>query len=76
MQSLLKPDIAANRSIGETLTRMVQSEGIFRPVRGMSAVVVGSGPAHALYFSCYEYLKGTMVQRIHNPRYNTLVYGN
>jgi len=35
----------------------VRYEGVMRPVRGMSAVVFGAGPAHALYFSCYEKMK-------------------
>lgn len=30
---------------------------IFRPVRGMGAVVLGAGPAHALYFGTYEHTK-------------------
>ena len=25
--------------------------------RGMGVVATGAGPAHALYFSCYEYAK-------------------
>lgn len=28
-----------------------------RPLRGASAVVIGAGPAHALYFSSYEFTK-------------------
>lgn len=28
-----------------------------RPLRGASAVVIGAGPAHALYFSSYEFSK-------------------
>ncbi|KAG1666546.1 Mitoferrin-1 [Nymphon striatum] len=52
---ILKPCPEAHyRSVGEAFYKMVRYEGIFRPVRGMSAVVVGAGPAHALYFSCYE----------------------
>ena len=39
---------------------MMRQEGIFRPFRGMSAMAIGAGPAHALYFSCYEYLKERM----------------
>lgn len=60
------------RGIGEVLQRMVSQEGILRPVRGMGAVVVGAGPAHALYFSCYEFLKETMTL---NGLNNHLAYG-
>jgi hypothetical protein len=29
----------------------------FRPLRGIGVVVLGAGPAHALYFSTYEFTK-------------------
>ena len=28
--------------------------------RGMGVVATGAGPAHALYFSCYEYAKNAL----------------
>jgi len=58
--------------IGEVLQRMVSQEGILRPVRGVGAVVLGAGPAHALYFSCYEYLKENMT---HHGLNNHIAYG-
>ena len=33
---------------------MVKEEGLFRPMRGMSAMVAGAGPAHAMYFGSLE----------------------
>lgn len=54
---------------------MVKNEGLFRPVRGMSAVVVGAGPSHALYFSSYEYLKNTFTHYTKSERYHTLAWG-
>ncbi|KAF4528954.1 hypothetical protein B566_EDAN017422 [Ephemera danica] len=54
MQSVTGPTHPPYRGIGGALFDMVLNEGISRPVRGMSAVIVGAGPAHALYFSCYE----------------------
>lgn len=54
MQSL---SVTTPRTIFSVMTRMVQQEGIFRPVRGMQIAIVSAGPAHALYFSCYEFLK-------------------
>ena len=33
---------------------MIKEEGIFRPVRGMNAMALGAGPAHAMYFTCLE----------------------
>lgn len=59
MQSLAPSPEAAYRSIREGLVKMVSSEGIMRPLGGVSAVVIGAGPAHALYFSAYEKIKST-----------------
>lgn len=36
---------------------MIKNEGILSPYRGIGAVLMGTGPAHALYFSTYEYAK-------------------
>lgn len=41
----------------DALIKMVNTEGIFRPVRGIQAVFIGAGPAHAMYFACYENMK-------------------
>lgn len=54
---------SAERGMGETLMQMVRKEGLLRPVRGMSAVVVGAGPAHALYFSCYEHVRDILTKK-------------
>ncbi|XP_066986254.1 mitoferrin-1-like isoform X2 [Macrobrachium rosenbergii] len=57
MQSLAPSPEAAYRSIREGLVKMVNSEGILRPLGGVNAVILGAGPAHALYFSAYEGIK-------------------
>lgn len=57
MQSLQPSPNAAYKTVPEALYKMIRYEGLLRPVRGISAVVVGAGPAHALYFSCYERMK-------------------
>lgn len=72
MQSLTA---STGQSISGTLIRMVKNEGLLRPVRGLSAMVVGAGPSHALYFSSYEYLKDTMIQHTNTTRYHTAIYG-
>ncbi|XP_059488807.1 mitoferrin-1 [Neocloeon triangulifer] len=64
MQSLNNFGSPANRGIYDTLSQMVRQEGILRPCRGMSALVVGAGPAHALYFSCYEYSKDKLCRLV------------
>lgn len=40
--------------------RMATGEGIMSLWRGMSSVVVGAGPAHAVYFATYEAVKHLM----------------
>lgn len=39
---------------------MATGEGILSLWRGMSSVVVGAGPAHAVYFATYEAVKHLM----------------
>lgn len=36
---------------------MIRYEGFSRPIKGVSVVLCSAGPAHALYFSCYERMK-------------------
>ncbi|CAI9596795.1 unnamed protein product [Staurois parvus] len=60
MQSL-QPDPAARyRNVMEALFKIIRTEGIWRPMRGMNVTATGAGPAHALYFACYEKLKKTL----------------
>ncbi|XP_015125900.1 mitoferrin-1 [Diachasma alloeum] len=70
----LRPEPGGGGSIRAVMSRMVQQEGLLRPIRGMSAMVAGAGPAHALYFSCYEFLKNRMVSKT-TSQVNHLVYG-
>lgn len=57
MQSLIPNPKADYRSIADAFHKIVRYEGVKNTVRGVSAVVGGAGPAHALYFACYEKLK-------------------
>lgn len=41
---------------------------------GVGAVVVGAGPAHALYFSSYEYLKEKLYSKTSLPVYVGKLY--
>ncbi|TNM90143.1 hypothetical protein fugu_004377, partial [Takifugu bimaculatus] len=54
MQSFQPDPNAQYRGVYEALKRIVQTEGIFRPLRGLNVTMLGAGPAHALYFACYE----------------------
>ncbi|XP_036384903.1 mitoferrin-2-like [Megalops cyprinoides] len=65
MQSL-QPDPAARyRNVMDALWRIVRTEGVWRPMRGLNVMATGAGPAHALYFACYEKLKKTLGDAIH-----------
>ncbi|XP_038600039.1 mitoferrin-2 [Tachyglossus aculeatus] len=65
MQSL-QPDPAARyRNVLEALWRIMRTEGWWRPMRGLNITATGAGPAHALYFACYEKLKKTLSDVIH-----------
>lgn len=57
MQSLVPDPKADYRSIRDAFHKIVKFEGMRNTVRGIQVVVGGAGPAHALYFTCYEKTK-------------------
>ncbi|XP_066550055.1 mitoferrin-2 [Amia ocellicauda] len=65
MQSLQPEPDARYRNVMDALQRIVRTEGIWRPMRGLNVTATGAGPAHALYFACYEKLKKTLSDVIH-----------
>lgn len=65
MQSLQPEPAARYKNVMDALHRIVATEGVWRPMRGLNATAVGAGPAHALYFACYEKLKRTLSDVIH-----------
>lgn len=60
MQSLQPDPKAEYRSVYEALKRIIRTEGFFRPLRGLNITMMGAGPAHALYFACYERVKRSL----------------
>ncbi|XP_054151296.1 mitoferrin-1-like [Melozone crissalis] len=60
MQSLQPDPRARYRGVSEALRRMVRTEGLWRPLRGIDVTMLGAGPAHALYFACYESTKKSL----------------
>ncbi|NXD43709.1 MFRN1 protein, partial [Copsychus sechellarum] len=60
MQSLQPDPKAQYRSVYEALKKMVLTEGLWRPFRGVNVTMLGAGPAHALYFACYEKMKKSL----------------
>ncbi|NP_998284.2 mitoferrin-2 [Danio rerio] len=65
MQSLQPEPAARYRNVMDALWRIMRTEGIWRPIRGLNITAVGAGPAHALYFACYERLKKVLSDIIH-----------
>ncbi|XP_072319223.1 mitoferrin-2-like [Eucyclogobius newberryi] len=57
MQSLHPEPGARYRNVMDALRQIVRTEGVWRPIRGVNVLAVGAGPAHALYFACYEKIK-------------------
>ncbi|XP_062366624.1 mitoferrin-1 isoform X3 [Cinclus cinclus] len=60
MQSLQPDPKAQYRSVYGALKKMVLTEGLWRPLRGVNVTMMGAGPAHALYFACYEKMKKSL----------------
>lgn len=70
MQSLT----SSTGGISETFLRMIRHEGLLRPVRGMSVMVFGAGPSHAVYFSSYEFVKNAL-HSTSSSNFQPVVYG-
>lgn len=71
----MRPDPKANyKGIVDAFVKIVKNEGALRPVRGMGVVALGAGPAHALYFSCYEFIKNNC-SGLDKPGENSIVNG-
>ncbi|KAF7694951.1 mitoferrin-1 [Silurus meridionalis] len=66
MQSLQPDPKAQYRSVYGALKQIVMTEGLMRPLRGLNITVLGAGPAHALYFACYERIKRSLSDIIQN----------
>lgn len=57
MQSLRPHPQAVYRNVKDAFTKIISTEGITRPMRGVNVVALGAGPAHAMYFGSYEIMK-------------------
>lgn len=57
MQVVNPSPAAIYTGIGNALVTISRAEGIRSLWRGMSTMVAGAGPAHALYFASYEVVK-------------------
>ncbi|KAK7110898.1 mitoferrin-2-like isoform X2 [Littorina saxatilis] len=57
MQTLVPDPKADYRSLLDAANKIIRYEGLRNTMRGFSAMAVGAGPAHAMYFACYEAVK-------------------
>lgn len=57
MQVLHPSPSAVYSGISQAISRISTTEGVYALWRGVNSVIVGAGPAHALYFATYEKCK-------------------
>lgn len=57
MQCMKPSPNAIYKNVFNGLTTIIRNEGANGTMRGINAVALGAGPAHALYFACYEKMK-------------------
>lgn len=57
MQALVPDPRADYRSLLDAAHKIMRYEGLRSTMRGFGAMVTGAGPAHAMYFACYEEVK-------------------
>ncbi|KAL1921857.1 uncharacterized protein VTP21DRAFT_10499 [Calcarisporiella thermophila] len=57
MQILNPSPAAVYTGISNAFSRITSTEGVTRLWRGVNSVILGAGPAHALYFATYEKCK-------------------
>jgi Mitochondrial carrier protein len=60
MQILNPTATPAYTGVVRSTYQIASTEGLFSLWRGMSSVIVGAGPAHAVYFATYEAVKHAM----------------
>ncbi|XP_065440590.1 mitoferrin-1 isoform X4 [Chrysemys picta bellii] len=75
MQSLQPDPKAQYKSVYQALKKIIHTEGFWRPLRGINVTMLGAGPAHAMYFACYEKMKRTLSDIIHHGGNSHLANG-
>lgn len=63
MQMLASGELV-NRSVISSISKISSTEGAYALWRGVSLVVLGAGPAHAVYFSVFEATKTLLVNQL------------
>lgn len=60
MQVFATSEAAVYTGVGNAFTRISATEGARALWRGVSSVILGAGPAHAVHFGMYEFMKENM----------------
>jgi hypothetical protein len=60
MQVLPSSTSAVASSLYQSLAKVSSGEGLMTLWRGVNSVILGAGPAHAVYFGTYEIVKELM----------------
>lgn len=76
MQVLNPNPQAIYTGISNALVRISSAEGVRTLWRGVSSMVVGAGPSHALYFATYERCKERFGVDSTNDQHYPLATGN
>lgn len=71
MQAINPSKQAKYSGIVQAMRTIVAKEGFGRTFHGMPAVIAGAGPAHAMYFACYEKIKWMLSERKQSSVYAT-----
>ena len=79
MQVFATSPAAVYTGVGNAFTRISSTEGMRALWRGVSSVIMGAGPAHAVHFGAYEMVKefaGGNVEGGHNQWIATCAYSH
>lgn len=64
MQIISNARQATSKSLVGSISKITSSEGAYALWRGVSSMVMGAGPAHAIYFSVFESTKTLFVNQL------------
>lgn len=67
--------VANQRSLISEIRSVGSTEGFSRLWRGVWSVVIGAGPAHAIYFASYEQSKKILVHPDHDAKMKSILQG-
>ncbi|KNC83643.1 hypothetical protein SARC_04104 [Sphaeroforma arctica JP610] len=73
MQSLNPTAKGLYNSFGGAIRSIRNSKGLLSTFKGVNAVALGAGPAHAIYFGSYEMVKTTISNYTGKPDTNPMV---